>query len=230
LENARKSLHQIAMDTVARPELLIFGCHDWFIGRYNRLTELLLQAREDRRREDGHDEDLYELLAQNVVPMAQVGLRALMYLVVAYKPNYFDMPLSQLNFVENAIRDIFASITSLQWKLGESIIHDMFRVRNLFECADYKSNYSIPADPKPYVSNTRGMKIEVKDMTFRYGKKSDPVLEDINFTIEPGQIVSIVGYNGSGKIVIVAAYYRKIDADSAADAFGKTDKRGYLYQ
>jgi ABC-type multidrug transport system fused ATPase/permease subunit len=141
---------------------------------------------------------MYELLAQNLVPMAQVGLRALMYLVVAYKPNYFAMPLSQLNFVENAIREIFSSITSLQWKLGESIIHDMFKVRNLFECADYKSNFSIPEEPKEYISHPKGMKIEVRDVTFKYGKKSDPVLEDINFTIEAGQIVSIVGYNGSG--------------------------------
>jgi len=132
--------------------------------------------------------------------MAQVGLRALMYLIVAYQPNYFRMPLSQLNFVESAIRDIFASITSLQWKVGDRVIQDMFKVRNLFECMDFKSSYSIPENPKPYVPHPYGMKIEVKDMTFKYGKESDPVLQDLNFTIERGQIVSIVGYNGSGKL------------------------------
>jgi len=200
LEYARKSLYHVANDRTARPELLIFGAHDWFIKRYNLVTELLLKAKEERKRQDGDYNSYHDLLANNLVPMAQVGLRALMYLIVAYQPNYFQMPLSQLNFVEGAIRDIFASITSLQWKVGDRIIQDMFKVRNLFECTDFKSNYSIPKNPKPYVPHPYGMKIEVKNMTFKYGKESDPVLEDINFTIERGQIVSIVGYNGSGKL------------------------------
>lgn len=226
-------MHRVAMDRTARPEILIFGAHDWFVRRYAQITELILQAKIDRKREDGDYEEYYELFASNLVPTAHVGLRALMYLVVAYRPNYFDMPLSQLNFVENAIRDIFSSITSLQWKVGDKIMQDMFKVRNMFECIDFESNYSVPKDPKSYVSHPHGMKIEVKNLTFKYNKESDPVLQDINFTIEPGQIVSIVGYNGSGKLLIcllLNSKFRQIDFDSFAHALGEADQRQYSHQ
>jgi ABC-type multidrug transport system fused ATPase/permease subunit len=196
------SMKKIAQDRVARPELLIFGAHDWFIRRYNYITDLLLHVKEKRKREERDYSEQYELLSQNFLPLSEVGLRALMYLAVAYQPDYFDMPLSQLNFVENAIQDIFFSITTLQYKIGDRIIQDAFKIRNMFECIDFKSDYSIPENPKPYISHPYGMKIEAKNLTFKYGKKSKPVLQDINFTIEPGQIVSIVGYNGSGTFVL----------------------------
>jgi ABC-type multidrug transport system fused ATPase/permease subunit len=74
----------------------------------------------------------------------------------------------------------------------------MFKIRNLFECIDIKSKVSVPENPAAYKSHPDGMKIQVKDLTFGYGKDTPPVLKNVNFTIEPGQIVSIVGYNGSG--------------------------------
>ena len=70
---------------------------------------------------------------------------------------------------------------------------------------DMKSKISVPQNPVPYGSHPYGMKIEVKDLTFRYKKESAPVLKDVNFTIEPGQMVSIVGYNGSGSTPAVRA-------------------------
>jgi len=56
----------------------------------------------------------------------------------------------------------------------------------------------MPQNPVPYRSHPYGMKIEVKDLTFRCKSDSAPVLKNMNFTIEPCQIVSIFGYNGSG--------------------------------
>jgi ABC-type multidrug transport system fused ATPase/permease subunit len=140
------------------------------------------------------------LLAGNLVPIAQAGLRALMYITVAYHPTYFRMPLSQLNFVETSVKDILDSISSLQRTVTRNIVRDLFEIRNLYECIDFKSTYLTPPEPKPYVSHPHGMKIEVRDLSFRYTEKSKDILKNINFTIEPGEIVSIVGYNGSGTL------------------------------
>ena len=62
----------------------------------------------------------------------------------------------------------------------------------------HKIKISGPQDPVPYKSDTRGMKIELRDVSFRYKTDSPNVIKNVNFTIEPGQMVSIVGYNGSG--------------------------------
>jgi ATP-binding cassette subfamily B (MDR/TAP) protein 1 len=51
--------------------------------------------------------------------------------------------------------------------------------------------------------NLRG-KIEFRNVTFAYPTKPDiEVLKNVNFIIEPGQTVGLVGYSGSGKSTII---------------------------
>ncbi|MCM1388185.1 MAG: ABC transporter ATP-binding protein/permease [Bacillus sp. (in: Bacteria)] len=57
-------------------------------------------------------------------------------------------------------------------------------------------------------------KIEFKHVSFRYYKNSqEKVLDDIDFTIEPGQTVGIIGSTGSGKTTLVQMIPRLYDAD-----------------
>src|SRR5437588_328524 len=55
-------------------------------------------------------------------------------------------------------------------------------------------------------------KIEFRDFTFRYHADSEPVLRDINLTIEAGQTVAFVGRTGSGKSTLVNLIPRVIEA------------------
>lgn len=197
LEVAMTSINRIARDINARPEVLIFGAKDWLVKRYTVLSKAIGALTEagqlDWRQRDS------PFSSQNILPMLHSGARSLLYLVVAYQPDYFGMPISQLSFLETSVEGLFASISNLRTTLSYSLIKDMFKIRNLFECIDITSKVSKPENPAPYISHPYGMKIQVKDLTFRYEENSRPVLKNINFTIEPGQIVSIVGYNGSGR-------------------------------
>ena len=47
-------------------------------------------------------------------------------------------------------------------------------------------------------------RIEVKNLTFRYSGSTQNVLDDISFTIEPGQMVALVGRSGSGKSTLAS--------------------------
>ncbi|MDO5156813.1 MAG: ABC transporter ATP-binding protein [Eubacteriales bacterium] len=55
-------------------------------------------------------------------------------------------------------------------------------------------------------------KIEFRNVSFSYGKKK--VLEDINFVVEPGQTVAIMGETGSGKTSLINLLPRFYDPDS----------------
>lgn len=188
---------RIAQDSGARRELLIFGAKDWILKRYTQLSEMITRLR------DAHlvTVDLkgaQQSLVDKMFPQLDNGIKSLIYLFVAFNPDYFDMPISQLTFLESAVHGIYSSVRGLQRYLSEYLIKDMFKIRNLFECIDMKSKVARPENPAPYISHPNGMKIQVKDVSFTYDKELPPVLEDLNFTIEPGEIVSIVGYNGSG--------------------------------
>ncbi len=57
-------------------------------------------------------------------------------------------------------------------------------------------------------------KIEFKNVSFRYYKNNhEKVLDDINFTIEAGQTVGIIGSTGSGKTTMVQMIPRLYDVD-----------------
>ena len=45
--------------------------------------------------------------------------------------------------------------------------------------------------------------IEVSNLRFRYRGATDDVLQDINFHVRPGEIISIVGVNGAGKSTLI---------------------------
>ncbi len=47
-------------------------------------------------------------------------------------------------------------------------------------------------------------RIEIQNLSFRYGEKLPLVLRDINLTVQPGMSVAIVGRTGSGKSSLIA--------------------------
>src|SRR5882762_5915798 len=55
-------------------------------------------------------------------------------------------------------------------------------------------------------------RIEFRNLTFRYHPTSEPVLKDINLTIEAGQTVAFVGRTGSGKSTVVNLIPRVLEA------------------
>jgi ATP-binding cassette subfamily B multidrug efflux pump len=58
-------------------------------------------------------------------------------------------------------------------------------------------------------------RIEFCDLTFRYHADSEPVLRDINLTIEAGETVAFVGRTGSGKSTLVNLIPRILEAPPA---------------
>jgi ABC-type multidrug transport system fused ATPase/permease subunit len=175
---------------------MIFGAKDWIVQTYTDLMQRITDLRELGRLVTKEMDPPF--LQKQIFPLLHSGARALMYIAVAYQPEYFGMPISQLSFLETSIEDVFNSFSYLRESLSVRLIKDMFRIRNLFECMEMESKVMAPDNPVPYKSDERGMKVELKDVSFRYAEESALVLKDVSFTVEAGQIVSIVGYNGSG--------------------------------
>jgi ABC-type multidrug transport system fused ATPase/permease subunit len=78
-----------------------------------------------------------------------------------------------------------------------------------------------PADPPPFKGE-----IVFENVAFGYDSAA-PVLRDISFTIDPGQMVGIVGPTGSGKSTAVALIPRFRDADAGRITIDGMDIRDY---
>lgn len=62
------------------------------------------------------------------------------------------------------------------------------------------------------LENVKG-KIEIKDVSFKYNNNSENVLNNISFTINPGQKVALVGPSGGGKTTLCNLIPRFYDVE-----------------
>jgi subfamily B ATP-binding cassette protein MsbA len=85
---------------------------------------------------------------------------------------------------------------------------------------------SLPEPPNPKQIKAQGAVIRFENVRFSYGDKV--VLHDINLTIQPGQLVALVGRTGSGKTSIANLLLRFYDPQAGAILIGGTDIRTVL--
>lgn len=78
-----------------------------------------------------------------------------------------------------------------------------------------------PKDPKPLKAQNAAIRFE--NVTFSYGEKT--VLHNVSLTIQPGQLVALVGRTGSGKTSLANLLLRFYDPVKGAVYIGDTDVR-----
>src|SRR3989442_15519168 len=98
-------------------------------------------------------------------------------------------------------------------------------VVNLYQrgTASWKRMQAIAAI-KPSIADAPGVteqppivgRIEFRNLTFRYHAVSEPVLKDINLTIQAGQTLAFVGRTGSGKSTLANLVPRILEAPPAS--------------
>lgn len=87
---------------------------------------------------------------------------------------------------------------------------------------DVQPGITDPTDPKP--QTTPGT-VEFRHVTFRYPGAEEPVLHDIDFTINRGEFTAIVGGTGSGKSTVIGLLARFFDVSDGRVLIGGVDVR-----
>ena len=94
-------------------------------------------------------------------------------------------------------------------------------LNRISELLDAKRDVVDAPDAKP-MENIKGG-IEFKNLTFRYPDGEFDCLEDVSFTIEPGESVGVVGKTGSGKTTLVDLLLRTYNVPDGTIFIDGTD-------
>ena len=78
---------------------------------------------------------------------------------------------------------------------------------------DLHSSIENPSQPQTADSSIQGQ-VEFRDVTFRYSKNSEAVVEHVSFKAEAGQTVAFIGSTGSGKSTLVNLIPRFYDVSA----------------
>lgn len=84
----------------------------------------------------------------------------------------------------------------------------------MFELMDEK--YEVQNKPNAMVLPAAKGKLQFDRVTFKYDKDGNTILNEVDFTIEPGQTVAFVGMSGGGKSTIVSLIPRFYDVTAGA--------------
>jgi ABC-type transport system involved in Fe-S cluster assembly fused permease/ATPase subunit len=123
---------------------------------------------------------------------------------------------------------------ALSWSLfdilyySRRLVVQADRIRRFARLRTAHSTLEAPLDvlALPMVSD-KGMRIEFDDVHFRYpGRTADRrAIRGLSFSIEPGEVIAVVGDNGSGKSTLVNLLARLWDVDAGCVKLNGVDVR-----
>lgn len=93
--------------------------------------------------------------------------------------------------------------------------------KRIFEILDHVSSVPEPASPV-HLESIRGQ-IELRNAGFRYGARH--IINHINLTVRPGEMIGLVGHSGSGKSTLINLICRFYDVTEGAILIDGTDIR-----
>ncbi|WFD25646.1 hypothetical protein MNAN1_000609 [Malassezia nana] len=92
---------------------------------------------------------------------------------------------------------------------------NMNAVERVGEYISIESERQGGAEPPAHWPTDSGA-IHVRDLSVRYGKQFPLALQNVSFSIQPGEKVGIVGRTGSGKSTLSLAFFRFLEAEQGS--------------
>jgi len=198
-------------------EIKLFTLGDHFINRYSRIA-------------DDYYVETRQLLVRRY--LAGFGWGALT--IVASSGTFFYVALQalrgvitlgQLTVFIQAAQQVQLSFQGLLGGIQGIYEHGLY-LSTLYDLLDRQPAIEAPDDPLP-VRDPFQQGIEFQNVSFRYPGNEDYALENVSFTVEPGETIALVGKNGAGKTSVVKLLGRLYDPTEGRILIDGVDIRDY---
>jgi ATP-binding cassette, subfamily B, bacterial len=198
-------------------EVKLFTAEDYFIDRYERTAA-------------GYYEETRQLLVRRY--LAGFGWGSLTtlassatFLYVALLAVNGQVTLGSLTVFTQAAAQVQGAFQGILGGI-QGIYENGLYLSTLYELLEREPRIHAPEHPAP-VHRPFRQGIEFRNVSYRYPDRDALALDDVSFTIEPGQTVALVGRNGAGKSTVVKLLGRLYDPDEGQILIDGRDVREY---
>lgn len=210
-------LRQVGGSREAAKELKLFGLNRFFTDRFTILSDEILaqNLRLSRSR----------LVAATLLSFLSTGGYYGAYVWVIYKTVIHQLNIDQLVFLTQTIMSASSNISQIFSTLS-SIADQALFLTDLLAFFELRPQIAskpnaLPA-PRPIASG-----FEFRNVSFRYPGTERMVLDHLNFRLEPGERIALIGQNGQGKTTIVKLMTRLYDPTGGQILLDGVDLRDY---
>ena len=174
-------------------EVRLYGLFDRFFGRW--------RTNHRQWRKESLSMIWTEIRASIGITIAEIVAYAIAIGILAARIVDGDLTLGDYVVLTGAAATFQGNMEGLLGSI-QSLLVDLPLLRDLhffLERAEKtRTQAGTETFPKPLQQG-----VEVRNLRFRYPQATDDVLQDINFHVRPGEVVSIVGVNGAGKSTLI---------------------------
>ncbi|KAH6911178.1 HlyB/MsbA family ABC transporter [Coprinopsis sp. MPI-PUGE-AT-0042] len=207
-----EGLKRVVSSTAYRKEVVAGGMRDYlwyqFKKRMEKLGDKVTDFWEDYFQRTRRAQVLINLLQ---APLGELP-RVIFCLRAAQYPASIPLSLTSHQLVSSTVQSFSASLVDLV-EQTTTIAEKLQAVRKLYDSAlvpNKLKDGQIPF-PESHATIAHGVELEFRNVSFRYPGLEYPVLENVSFKIEAGQLCVLVGDNGSGKSTLLKLAARLYD-------------------
>lgn len=214
----QERLRNLAYSDIHRPEIALFGLGDWILKSWSSARKVVLASEQPS-------------YARKTSIIDQFSLVELVYAVQ-------NLPLLLLFQSSSAslgsLTVYHTSIQGLVYAFRNLVTTTRMAFQGIFLMSAFTASMKLKPvlnpkheDMAPFTPVHGGVSISAKGLTYTYPGSSEPALKNVNFSLEAGETLAIVGYNGSGKSTLAKILLRIDDYDKGSLLVNGLDIRRY---
>jgi ATP-binding cassette subfamily B protein len=199
-------------------EIRIFGLADTLIGRYNETFAKYFAGLKKLFVAEGSWNIALTLVSSTV--------NCLLFLYIARGVSEGIFKIGDYSLYTGALNSIAGGVATLISTTATIYEGTLFIDNMILFMSEKKRIVSMLPEPVPVTRHTSHT-VEFRNVSFRYPGTERDVIKNVNFTIEPGETVVLVGLNGAGKTTLIKLLTRLYDPTEGQILLDGRDLREY---
>ncbi|MEE3718364.1 ABC transporter ATP-binding protein [Tumidithrix elongata RA019] len=198
---------EILTDPAFAKEVRLFNLGDYFLKEYREIR--------DRFNQESKKLALQQALARvGIGIVASIGFYGA-YALVIWQAVRGLITVGDLTMYAGAFQQAQTAIQGILQNIATIYEYNLY-VSQYFEFLNLKPqvvSHTFEKFPKKFPIPMRSGLV-LRNVSFTYGGASEPVLQNINLTVQPNECIALVGINGSGKTTLLKLLTRFYDIDA----------------